>query len=74
VAYVSALEGAVRIGTDAPTDWAPASLNWPVTTGTQLQLDPVPAPSWTAAGWHCACRARVPWAPAPSTTPAPSGR
>ena len=40
VAYVSALEGAVRIGTDAPTDWAPASLNWPVTTGTQLQLDP----------------------------------
>ncbi|CAM5787858.1 DUF6600 domain-containing protein [Ottowia pentelensis] len=40
VAYVSALEGAVRISTDAPDDWAPASLNWPVTTGTRLQLDP----------------------------------
>ena len=39
VAYVSALEGAVRISADAPGDWAPASLNWPVTTGTQLQLD-----------------------------------
>lgn len=40
VAYVSALEGSVRISTDAPGTWAAASLNWPVTTGSQLQLDP----------------------------------
>ncbi|MEZ5606985.1 MAG: DUF6600 domain-containing protein [Burkholderiaceae bacterium] len=40
VTYVSALEGSARISTDAPDDWTPASLNWPVTTGTQLQLDP----------------------------------
>ena len=37
VAYISALEGAVRVQ-DAG-NWAPAALNWPVTTGTRLQLD-----------------------------------
>ena len=37
VAYISALEGAVRVQ-DAG-HWAPAALNWPVTTGTRLQLD-----------------------------------
>ncbi len=38
VAYVSALEGPVQLQ-DSSGAWAPASLNWPVTTGTQLQLD-----------------------------------
>ncbi|HMN20427.1 MAG TPA: hypothetical protein PKA16_03440 [Ottowia sp.] len=40
VAYVSALEGTAEIS-QAPdrTQWAPATLNWPITTGTQLQVD-----------------------------------
>ena len=37
VVYLSAIEGPARIE-DAGV-WAPAALNWPVTTGTRLQLD-----------------------------------
>ena len=37
VAYISALEGAVRM--DDGGTWSAAALNWPVTTGTRLQLD-----------------------------------
>lgn len=37
VAYISALEGAVQV--QDGHGWAAASLNWPVTTGAQLQLD-----------------------------------
>lgn len=40
VAYVSAVEGTARITAGDGTDWNAATLNWPVTTGTQLQLDP----------------------------------
>lgn len=37
VAYISALEGSALISTD-DGNWSEASLNWPVTTGTALQL------------------------------------
>ncbi|MDO5692517.1 MAG: chromosome partitioning protein ParA [Pseudomonadota bacterium] len=39
VAYVSAAEGAVQIATDGQR-FAPASINWPVTTGTRIVTDP----------------------------------
>ncbi len=39
VAYVSAAEGAVQIATDGQR-FAPATINWPVTTGTRLVTDP----------------------------------
>ena len=39
VAYVSALEGPARIAQDERAGWAPATLNWPVTTGTRVALD-----------------------------------
>lgn len=41
IAYVSALEGMARVAGASQSDpWEAATLNWPVTTGTQLQLDP----------------------------------
>lgn len=41
VAYISALEGQARIGNTAdPGAWEPATLNWPITTGSTLRLDP----------------------------------
>ena len=39
VAYVIAAEGAVQIATDGQR-FAPATINWPVTTGTRLVTDP----------------------------------
>lgn len=41
VAYISALAGAAEVSqADDPAHWAPATPNWPITTGTQLRLDP----------------------------------
>ncbi|MEI2745156.1 MAG: DUF6600 domain-containing protein [Ottowia sp.] len=52
VAYVSALEGAAQIATDG-RHLQPAGLNWPVTTGTRLLVDPGTRAElqggWTAA-------------------------
>ena len=40
IAYVSALEGSARIAADSRSAaWAPATLNWPVTTGTRLTTE-----------------------------------
>lgn len=52
VAYVSALEGAAQIATDG-RHLQPAGLNWPVSTGTRLLVDPGTRAElqggWTAA-------------------------
>ena len=53
VAYVIAAEGAVQIATDGQR-FAPATINWPVTTGTRLVTDPTRAPNCTAVGPPCA--------------------
>lgn len=39
VAYLSSLEGSVRINTGEYGHWAEAALNWPVAAGSALQLD-----------------------------------
>jgi len=40
VAYLSSIEGPARINSGEYGNWAEAALNWPVTTGSALQLDP----------------------------------
>ncbi|HRN75221.1 DUF6600 domain-containing protein [Ottowia sp.] len=39
IAYFSALEGSARIAGAGNAAWAPATLNWPVTTGTRLATE-----------------------------------
>ena len=40
VAYISAQDGSAWIASPGDSDWTQATLNWPVTTGSRLAIDP----------------------------------